>query len=241
MYHGTVRRVLVQAGYPRTEARFNATRGLIPTCLSFLRLWGSFRTSRSATCTRWCASGATMVAPITSAISLHRPRPFSEAYLSASAHSPRRTGTGRLGSFRSSPDRLCPLVADDLCQDPLLVAAHLSALLSRRPNGELPARSHVGAFTAWSGLPRVLLYDKIIYDPFVKGGVRLGQADAEEVAARCPHLFAEGLVTVKVIAQEGHAPGRCGAIRSAPCCNQRPLADLPPRSRRNYALTIGFC
>ena len=142
VHHGTVMRVLAQAGLPRTGPP--ARRSQIDPYLPFMRRDAarSSRRSPPAASTPWCASAATAAARITSGILspvIGRARP-AEAYLRLRTLAG-RAGTSGLGTLRASRDRSRPPAVDGVRHGAELLAPDLPALLPRRAPGELPARA----------------------------------------------------------------------------------------------------
>ena len=141
VHHGTVARVLAQAGLPQDRA---AGTSLAGRALSALHPSdpGEVPDADRQPAVR---DGVRTRLP-RQRRSLPPPHRLSSAApggggLSASAQPARRAGAGRLGAFRSPHDRPRAPSLDGLRHGAELLAPDLSALLPRCPHGELPARS----------------------------------------------------------------------------------------------------
>ena len=160
VHHSTVRRVLAQAGLPRIgpPPRPSPIDAYLPFIRQTLETFPTLTASRlyAMACERGYRGSPDHFRHL---IACHRPRPKAEAYLRLRSPS-WRTGAGGLGPLRPPPDRPRPAAVDGVRDGAELLAPDLPALLPRRPHGELPA-GHVGAFAAWRGVPRVVLYDNL--------------------------------------------------------------------------------
>ena len=95
VHHGTVARVLGQAGLPRIGPP--ARRSQVEPCRSSIRPWRSSRRSPLAGCTRWYANAATVAAAITSVTSspvTDRARRQRPIYVCAACPASRRKSIG---------------------------------------------------------------------------------------------------------------------------------------------------
>ena len=110
---------------------------------------------------RWCASAAIAAVPITSAISspvtgrAARPKPIC---VCAACPANRGKWTGDISAIWRSAARGRPLMAF------VMVLSHSRQIFLRFfPDARMEnfLRGHVAAFTAWGGVPRVLLYDNL--------------------------------------------------------------------------------
>jgi transposase len=160
VHGGTVRRVLAQAGLPQTLAVQRPSR--IDTYLPFIRQtlekFPSLTASRLYTMVRerGYRGGPDHFRHL---ISLHRPRSSHEAYLRL-ATLPGEQGQvdwGHFGHLDIGRARR-PLMAFVMVLS-WSRRIYLRFFLDARMENFL--RGHVGAFAAWSGLPRVLLYDNL--------------------------------------------------------------------------------
>jgi transposase len=160
VHGGTVRRVLAQAGLPRTGSvpRPSQVDAYLPFIRQTLEKFPSLTASRLYMMVRerGYQGGPDHFRHL---ISLHRPRPSTEAYL-------------RLRTLRGEQGQVDWAHFGHLdighARRPLMAFVmvlsysrqiYLRFFLDARMENFL--RGHVGAFEAWSGLPRVLLYDNL--------------------------------------------------------------------------------
>ena len=158
MHHGTVRRVLAQAGLPRAGPgqRPSQVDAYLPFILQTLGKFPTLTASRlyAMVRERGYPGGPDHFRHL---VSLHRPRPTCEAYLHL------RTLPGEQGQVDWAHFGHLEI---GRARRPLMAFVmvlswsrriYLRFFLDARMENFL--RGHVGAFAAWSGLPRVLLYD----------------------------------------------------------------------------------
>jgi transposase len=160
VHHGAVKRVLLHAGLPANGAvqRVSGIDPYLPFIRATLEKFSTLTASRLYVMVRerGYRGGPDHFRHL---ISLHRPRPKAEAYLRLSTL-PGEQGQidwGHFGHLEIGRARR-PLMA--------FVAVlsysrqiYLRFFLDARMENFL--RGHVGAFAAWDGLPRVLLYDNL--------------------------------------------------------------------------------
>jgi len=160
VHHNVVRRVLAQAGLPRigSPPRRSKIDAYLPFVLQTLERFPTLTASRlyGMVCERGYRGGPDHFRHL---IACHRPRPKAEAYLRL------RTLPGEQGQidwahfgYLQIGRARRPLMAF------VLVLSHsrqifLRFFLDARMDNFL--RGHVAAFTAWSGVPRVILYDNL--------------------------------------------------------------------------------
>ena len=160
LHHGTVARVLAQAGLPRmaSPARPSRIDPYLPFILATLEKFPTLTASRLYAMVRergYCGGPD----HFRHVISCHRPRPVAEAYLRLRTL-PAEQGQvdwGHFGRYTIGRARR-PLMAF------VMVLSYsrqifLRFFLDARLENFL--RGHVDAFHAWNGLPRVLLYDNL--------------------------------------------------------------------------------
>lgn len=160
VHHGTVRRVLAHAGLaPNGPAlRGSEIDPYLPFIRATLEKFGTLTASRlyAMARERGYRGGPDHFRHV---VALHRPRPNAEAYL--------RLGTlpgeqgqvdwGHFGHVEIGRARR-PLMAFVMVLS-YSRQIHLQFFLDARMENFL--RGHVGAFAAWNGLPRILLYDNL--------------------------------------------------------------------------------
>jgi transposase len=160
VHHGVVRRVLAQAGLPKigSPPRRSKIDAYLPFILQTLETFPTLTASRlyGMVCERGYSGHPDHFRHL---IACHRPRPKAEAYLRL------RTLPGEQGqvdwahfAHLQIGRARRPLMAF------VMVLSHsrrifLRFFLDARMDNFL--RGHVAAFTAWSGVPRVLLYDNL--------------------------------------------------------------------------------
>ncbi len=160
VHHGTVARVLRQAGLPRLGAPLRPSKvdPYLPFMVQTLEKFPTLTASRlyAMVVERGYHGSAHHFRHL---VSLHRPRPKAEAYLRL------RTLQGEQGQVdwahfgRLQIGRAVrPLMAFVMVLS-YSRRIYLRFFLDARMDSFL--RGHVGAFTAWQGLPRVLLYDNL--------------------------------------------------------------------------------
>ena len=160
VHHGTVRRVLAQAGLPRAGPgqRPSQVDAYLPFILQTLGKFPTLTASRlyAMVRERGYPGGPDHFRHL---VSLHRPRPTCEAYLRL------RTLPGEQGQVDWAHFGHLEI---GRARRPLMAFVmvlswsrriYLRFFLDARMENFL--RGHVGAFAAWSGLPRVLLYDNL--------------------------------------------------------------------------------
>jgi transposase len=160
VHHGTVARVLAQAGLPRIgpPARRSQVEPYLPFIHQTLEKFPTLTASRlyAMVCERGYRGSGDHFRHL---IACHRPRPAAEAYLRLCSL-PGEQGQvdwGHFGHLMIGRARR-PLMAF------VMVLSYsrqifLRFFLDARMENFL--RGHVGAFTAWNGCPRVLLYDNL--------------------------------------------------------------------------------
>jgi transposase len=160
VHHGTVARVLRQAGLPRLGPP--ARPSVIDPYLPFIReTLQKFPTLTAARLYAMVVERGYRGRPdhFRHLISLHRPRPAAEAYLRL------RTLPGEQGQVdwahfgHLSIGRARRALMAFVMVLSYSRSIYLRFFLGARLENFL--RGHVGAFTAWSGVPRVLLYDNL--------------------------------------------------------------------------------
>ena len=160
VHHGTVRRVLAQAGLPSSGAvqRPSQLDGYLPFIRQTLEKFPTLTASRlyAMVRERGYRGGPDHFRHL---ISLHRPRASPEAYLRL-ATLPGEQGQldwGHFGHLDIGRARR-PLMAFVMVLSwsrQIFLRFYLDARM------ENFLRGHLGAFQAWSGLPRVVLYDNL--------------------------------------------------------------------------------
>ena len=160
VHRGTVRRVLAQAGLPRSGAAQRATQvdAYLPFIGDTLKKFPTLTASRlyQMVRERGYQGGPDHFRHL---ISLHRPRPSREAYLRLRTL-PGEQGQvdwahfGHLDIGRARR----PLMAFVMV---LSWSRRIFLRFSLDARMESFLHGHVGAFEAWAGLPRVLLYDNL--------------------------------------------------------------------------------
>ena len=160
LHHGTVARVLAQAGLPRmaSPARPSRIDPYLPLILATLEKFPTLTASRLYAMVRergYCGGPD----HFRHVISCHRPRPIAEAYLRLRTlpGEQAQVDWGHFGRYTIGRARR-PLMAF------VMVLSYsrqifLRFFLDARLENFL--RGHVDAFHAWNGLPRVLLYDNL--------------------------------------------------------------------------------
>ena len=160
MHHGTVSRVLAQAGLPPAGAPRRASR--IDPYLPFIR--ETLEQFPKLTASRLYAMAKDRGYPgrpdhFRHLIAQHRPRPKAEAYLRLRTlpGEQAQVDWGHFGHLEIGRARR-PLMAFVMVLS-WSRQIHLRFFLNARMENFL--RGHVGAFEAWGGVPRVLLYDNL--------------------------------------------------------------------------------
>jgi transposase len=160
VHHGTVARVLAQAGLPRIgpPARRSQVEPYLPFIHQTLEKFPTLTASRlyAMVCERGYRGSGEHFRHL---VACHRPRPAAEAYLRLRSL-PGEQGQvdwGHFGHLVIGRARR-PLLAF------VMVLSYsrqifLRFFLDARMENFL--RGHLGAFTAWNGCPRVLLYDNL--------------------------------------------------------------------------------
>ena len=160
VHHGTVARVLAQAGLPRIGAPSRPSRvdPYLPFILGTLEKFPTLTASRlyAMVRERGYSGGPDHFRHV---ISRHRPRPKAEAYLRL-ATLPGEQGQVDWGHFgkHTIGRAMRPLMAFVMV---LSYSRQIFLRFSLNASLESFLRGHVGAFTAWGGVPRVLLYDNL--------------------------------------------------------------------------------
>ena len=160
VHHGTVARVLAQAGLPRIGAPSRPSRvdPYLPFILGTLEKFPTLTASRlyAMVRERGYSGGPDHFRHV---ISRHRPRPKAEAYLRL-ATLPGEQGQVDWGHFgkHTIGRAMRPLMAFVMV---LSYSRQIFLRFSLNASLESFLRGHVGAFTAWNGVPRVLLYDNL--------------------------------------------------------------------------------
>jgi transposase len=160
VHHGTVARVLAQAGVPRIGAPQRPSRvdPYLPFILGVLEKFPRLTASRlyAMVRERGYSGGPDHFRHV---ISRHRPRPKAEAYLRL-ATLPGEQGQVDWGHFgkHTIGRAMRPLMAFVMV---LSYSRQIFLRFSLNASLESFLRGHVGAFTAWSGVPRILLYDNL--------------------------------------------------------------------------------
>jgi transposase len=160
LHHGTVTRVLAQAGLPRTDAprRPSKIDPYLPLILETLQKYPRLTASRlfAMVCDRGYKGNPDHFRHLIACV---RPRPPAEAYLRLRTLPAEQgqTDWGAFGHLTIGRARR-PLMAF------VMVLSHsrqifLRFFLDARMENFL--RGHVAAFLAWNGCPRVLLYDNL--------------------------------------------------------------------------------
>jgi transposase len=160
VHHGTVARVLAQAGLPRIGSPSRPSRidPYLPFILATLEKFPTLTASRLYTMVRergYCGGPD----HFRHVIACHRPRPKAEAYLRL-ATLPGEQGQVDWGHFgkHTIGRAMRPLMAF------VMVLSYSRQIFLRfflNASLENFLRGHVDAFTTWNGLPRVLLYDNL--------------------------------------------------------------------------------
>jgi transposase len=160
VHHGTVERVLRQAGLPRlgSPLRLSKVDPYLPFMLQTLEKFPTLTASRlyAMVVERGYRGSADHFRHL---VSLHRPRRKAEAYLRL------RTLPGEQGQVdwaHFGRIRIGRAVRSLMAFVMVLSYSrriYLRFFLDARMENFL--RGHVGAFTAWQGLPRILLYDNL--------------------------------------------------------------------------------
>ena len=160
VHHGTVARVLAQAGLPRigSPAGFSRIDPYLPFILQTLEKFPTLTASRlhAMVRERGYRGGPDHFRHV---IACHRPRPKAEAYLRLRTL-PGEQGQVDWGHFGqlSIGRALRPLMAFVIV---LSYSRDIFLRFSLNARLENFLRGHVGAFSTWRGLPRVLLYDNL--------------------------------------------------------------------------------
>ena len=160
VHHGTVARVLAQAGLPSLSrsARPSALDPFLPFIRQTLEAFPTLTASRLFVMVRerGYRGGPDHFRHV---IACHRPRPKAEAYLRLRTL-PGEQGQVDWGHFGQLTIGRAgrPLMAFVMVLS-FSRQIYLRFFLNARLESFL--RGHVGAFTAWNGLPRVLLYDNL--------------------------------------------------------------------------------
>jgi transposase len=160
VHHSVVRRVLAQAGLPRLgpPPRPSQIDAYLPFILQTLEKFPTLTASRLHGMVRergYCGSPD----HFRHLIACHRPRPKAEAYLRlrSLAGEQAQVDWAHFGHLTIGRARR-PLMAF------VMVLSHSRQIFLRffmDARMENFLRGHVGAFTAWHGVPRVLLYDNL--------------------------------------------------------------------------------
>jgi transposase len=160
VHHGVVRRVLAQAGLPRLgpPPRPSQIDAYLPFIRQTLEKFPTLTASRLFMMAheRGYRGGPDHFRHL---ISCHRPRPKAEAYLRLRClpGEQAQVDWGHFGHLDIGRARR-PLMAF------VMVLSHSRQIFLRFfPDARMEnfLRGHVGAFTAWGGVPRVLLYDNL--------------------------------------------------------------------------------
>lgn len=160
VHHGTVERVLRQAGVARTHTGLRASQidPYLPFILQTLEKFPTLRASRLYAMVR---ERGYRGAPdhFRHLIALHRPRPHAEAYLRLRTlpGEQGQTDWAHFGHLQIGRARR-PLMAF------VMVLSYSRRLFLRfylDARMENFLRGHVAAFESWSGLPKILLYDNL--------------------------------------------------------------------------------
>ena len=160
VHHGTVARVLAQAGLPRIGApsRPSCIDPYLPFIVATLEKFPTLTASRlyAMVRERGYSGGPDHFRHV---IACHRPRPKAEAYLRL-ATLPGEQGQVDWGHFgKHTIGRATrPLMAF------VMVLSYSRQIFLRfflNASIENFLRGHIGAFASWNGLPRVLLYDNL--------------------------------------------------------------------------------
>ena len=160
VHHGTVRRVLAEAGLPRTGEypRRSKVDGYLPFIGQTLEKFPTLTASRlyAMVQERGYQGGPDHFRHL---VSLHRPRPSQEAYLRLRTLPAEQAqvdwahfGHLDIGAARRPLMAFVMVLSWSRC-------IFLRFFLDARMENFL--RGHIGAFEAWSGVPRVLLYDNL--------------------------------------------------------------------------------
>jgi transposase len=160
IHHGVVRRVLAQAGLPRFGSP--SRRSQIDAYLPFIRqTLETFPTLTASRLYRMVYERGYRGGPdhFRHLIACHRPRPKAEAYLRLRSlpGEQAQVDWGHFGHLEIGRARR-PLMAF------VMVLSHSRQIFLRffmDARMENFLRGHVAAFTAWNGVPRVLLYDNL--------------------------------------------------------------------------------
>jgi transposase len=160
LHHGTVERVLNQAGVPRSAFRLRPSR--LEPYLPFIR--ATLEKFPTLTATRLFAMVQARgyrggVDHFRHLISAHRPRPHAEAYLRLRTLPGEQTQIdwGHFGHLAIGRARR-PLMAFVMVLS-YSRQIYLRFFLDARMENFL--RGHIGAFEAWQGVPRIALYDNL--------------------------------------------------------------------------------
>jgi transposase len=160
VHHGTVARVLRQAGLPRLgpPARPSVIDPYLPFIIATLQKFPTLTAARlyAMVAERGYRGGPDHFRHL---ISLHRPRPPVEAYLRLRTlpGEQAQVDWAHFGSLTIGRARRALMAF-------VMVLSYSRAIYLRFFLGarlENFLRGHLGAFTAWSGVPRVLLYDNL--------------------------------------------------------------------------------
>jgi transposase len=160
VHHGTVTRVLAQAGLPRLGRPRRASRldPYLPFIRETLEQFPTLTASRLYVMVK-SRGYAGQPDHFRHLIALHRPRPKAEAYLRLRTLPGEQSQTdwGHFGHLEIGRARR-PLMAFVMVLS-WSRRIFLRFFLDARMENFL--RGHVGAFLAWGGLPRVILYDNL--------------------------------------------------------------------------------
>jgi transposase len=160
VHHGTVTRVLAQAGLPRlgTPRRASRLDPYLPFIRETLEQFPTLTASRLYVMVK-SRGYAGQPDHFRHLIALHRPRPKAEAYLRLRTLPGEQSQTdwGHFGHLEIGRARR-PLMAFVMVLS-WSRKIFLRFFLDARMENFL--RGHVGAFLAWGGLPRVILYDNL--------------------------------------------------------------------------------
>jgi transposase len=160
VHHGTVDRVLSQAGLPKVERPHRASLidPYLPFVLQTLKQYPTLTASRlyAMVCERGYSGGQDHFRHL---IAHHRPRPQPEAYLRLKTlpGEQAQTDWGHFGKLTigKAERTLMAFVMVLSFSRAIFLRFFLDAQMANF------LRGHQGAFTAWGGLPRVVLYDNL--------------------------------------------------------------------------------
>jgi transposase len=160
VHHGTVARVLAQAGLPRIGSPSRSSRidPYLPFILGILEKFPTLTASRlyAMVRERGYSGGPDHFRHV---VACHRPRPKAEAYLRL-ATLPGEQGQVDWGHFGK---HTIGRAARPLMAFVMVLSYSRQIFLRFCLNASLEnfLRGHIAAFATWNGLPRVLLYDNL--------------------------------------------------------------------------------